>query len=84
MQHVLVDSTTLASAGHDARSAVLELQFRSGAVYQYFAVPPAVYQNLLWAPSKGAYFNRNIRGRYPYQRIVDSVDTTRSRLSPPI
>lgn len=69
MQHVLVDSTTLASAGHDPNSAVLELQFRSGAVYQYFSVPHGVYQNLLWAPAKGTYFNQNIRGRYLYQRI---------------
>jgi len=72
MQHVPVDSTTLASAGHDAKSAVLELQLRSGAVYQYFSVPHGVYQNLLGAPSKGAYFNHNIRGRYPYQRIRPS------------
>ena len=69
MPHVLVDSTTLASVGHDVKSAVLELQFRNGAVYQYFSVPRGVYQSLLWAPSKGAYFNHNIRGRYPYQRI---------------
>lgn len=68
MQRVLVDSTTLASAGHDARSAILELRFRSGAVYQYFDVPDWVYWSLLGAPSKGVYFNQNIRGRYRYQR----------------
>ena len=34
MQRVLVDSTTLASAGHEARSAIVELQCRSGAVYR--------------------------------------------------
>jgi hypothetical protein len=78
MQHVLVDSTTLASAGHDPSSAVLELQFRSGAVYQYFSVPHAVYQSLLCALSKGVYFHQNIRGRYPYQRIHDALAATRS------
>jgi len=78
MQRVLVDSTTLASAGHDVSSAVLELQFRSGAVYQYFSVPHGVYQSLLCAPSKGVYFNQNIRGRYPYQRIRGALDVTRS------
>ena len=70
MQRVLVDSTTLASAGHDARSAILELQFRSGAVYQYFDVPGGVYESLLGSPSKGVYFNQNIRSRYCYQRIT--------------
>ena len=76
MQHVLVDSTTLASAGHDAKSAVLELQFRNGVVYQYFSVPLGVYQSLLWAPSKGAYFHHNIRGRYPTNGY-DALDAPR-------
>jgi hypothetical protein len=69
MQHVIVESTTLASAGHDARAAVLELQFRNGSVYQYFHVPTRIYWDLLAAPSKGRYFNQNIRGRYPYRMM---------------
>ena len=73
MQHVLVESTTLTSAGHDARAAVLELQFRSGSVYQYFHVPAGIYRDLLWAPSKGGYFNREIRGRYPYRLIQNAT-----------
>ena len=79
MQRVLVESTSLASAGHDARSAVLELQFRNGTVYQYFLVPPRVYRDLLGAGSKGRYFNQNIRGRYPYQRIPDTSATRPNR-----
>lgn len=72
MQRAFVESTTLRSAGHDAQSAVLELQFRNGAVYRYWLVPQSVYRNLLGAGSKGAYFNQNIRGRYPYQRVQDA------------
>ena len=71
MQRALVESTTLRSAGHDPSSAILELQFRNGAVYQYSFVPPSVYQDLLAACSKGGYFNQNIRGRFPYHRIQD-------------
>jgi hypothetical protein len=71
MQRAFVESTTLRSAGHDAQSAVLELQFCNGAVYQYWLVPPRVYRDLLRAYSKGVYFNQNIRGRFPYQRIQD-------------
>lgn len=76
MQRVLVESATLGSAGHDARSAVLELQFRSGAVYQSFFVPPSVYRDLLSARSKGAYFNQSIRGKYPFQLIPDATSAT--------
>ena len=69
MQHAFVESTTLRSAGHDAQLAVLELQFRNGAVYRYLLVPQKVYRDLRGASSKGGYFNQNIRGRYPYQRV---------------
>jgi hypothetical protein len=77
MQRVFVESTTLGSAGHDAQSAVLELQFRNGAVYQYFLVPSRVYQALLGPRSKGGYFNQNVRGKYPYLRIQDPTPATR-------
>lgn len=69
MQRAFVESTTLRSAGHDAQSALLELQFQNGAVYQYWLVPRRVYRDLLGAHSKGGYFNQNIRGRYPYQQV---------------
>jgi hypothetical protein len=45
-------------------------EFRSHAVYCYFGVPTAVHQALLDADSKGAYFNRYIRDRFPYQRVA--------------
>jgi hypothetical protein len=77
MQRVFVESTTLGSAGHDAQSTILELQFRNGAVYQYFRVPPRIYCDLLRADSKGGYFNQNIRGKYPYQRIQNITTASR-------
>ena len=73
MERALVESTTLRSAGHDPKLAVSELQFLNGAVYHYFLVPQRAYRDLLWARSKGGYFNQNIRGRYSYQRIQDAV-----------
>ena len=32
--------------------------------YRYFGVPPAVYEALRDAPSRGRYFNQAIRGRF--------------------
>ena len=63
-----VDSTTLATIAYDAPARTLWLEFRNRAVYCYFDVPPAFYRDLLAAPSKGAYFNRNIRGCFRYHR----------------
>ena len=72
---VAIESTTLASVAYDETRKLLRLEFCSQAAYVYFGVPAAVHQALLSAPSKGRYFNRTIRGRFPY-RLVRSWDTT--------
>ena len=71
MRLATVESTTLATVGYDETREQLQLEFCGRAVYVYFGVPPAVHQALLDAPSKGRYFNRLIRGRYPYRLIPD-------------
>src|ERR1700720_3401909 len=70
-----VDSTTLAMIAYDAAHQTLWLEFRSGAVYVYSSVPPDVYQALLVADSRGAYFNRHVRGRFPYFRQLNKLLT---------
>ena len=67
--YTAVESSLLAGVAYTTDQTLL-LWFLSGALYRYFAVPPAVFQALLTAPSKGVYFNRNIRNRFPYQRLV--------------
>jgi hypothetical protein len=66
-----VESTTLTTVGYDETRKLLQLEFCSRAVYLYFGVPATVYQALLDAALKGAYFNGAIRGRYPYRRVLD-------------
>jgi len=65
-QHVA--SSAISSVGYDERSSVLEVQFESGAVYDYFDVPPQVYQDLLKASSKGSFVSQRIRDQYPFVR----------------
>jgi hypothetical protein len=48
----------------------LTVVFRSGYVYVYVGVPVSVYERLLAAPSKGRFFNRFIRGRFPAGRAA--------------
>lgn len=64
-----VESSTLASVGYDESSDLLQLAFRSRAVYRYFAVPTAVHESLLVATSKGRYFNQAIRDQYRFVRV---------------
>ncbi len=64
-----VVSSLLSSMGYSV-DATLDLEFRSGAIYRYFAVPAAVFQDLIAAESKGAYFNRHVKNRFRYQRLA--------------
>jgi hypothetical protein len=67
-----VESALLVAVGYDETSEVLQLEFRSHAVYRYFGVPGSVYAALVAAPSKGGYFNGAIRGHFPYSLISKS------------
>ncbi len=64
MNETKVDSTTLRAFAYDDGRELLQLEFRTRAIYHYYGVPAAVYEGLLGAPSKGSYFNREIRGRF--------------------
>jgi hypothetical protein len=68
MRRNSVSSSAISSVGYDERSAVLEVEFESGAVYDYFNVPKKVYRDLLKAPSKGSFVSRRVRDRYAFAR----------------
>jgi hypothetical protein len=68
MHRQTVSSSAISSVGYDERSAVLEVEFSSGAVYDYLQVPEKVYHALLKAPSKGSFVSRRVRDRYEFVR----------------
>lgn len=61
-----VESTVIEAIGY---SRVLEIRFESGQVYQYYDVPDDIFDAMLNAPSKGKFFNQNIRGKFRYREI---------------
>ena len=69
MQREPVESSTLASVGYDETQYLLELEFCSGEIYQYFGPPHRTHRELMTAESKGGFFNQNIRDRFPYVRL---------------
>jgi hypothetical protein len=71
MNVTAVESTTLATVGYDDAHELLQLEFRSGAIYRYHGVAAAVYEALLQASSKGNYFNRAIRGHFSYSLVTE-------------
>lgn len=69
VDRIPVSSTNLRSVGYDPEELLLEVEFLDGAVYQYFSVPTAVYQDLMAAGSKGSFFAEHVRNRYRYRRL---------------
>lgn len=68
MQRTLVESSTMVSVGYDPDSETLEIEFVNGHLYQYFDVPPTLFEELLGSDSAGGYLNAAIRGHYRYAR----------------
>jgi len=79
MNAIAVESSTLATIAYDSTRELLQLEFNSHAFYQYFGVPATVHAGLMCAPSKGSYFNQNIRGKFPYRRILEADIPTGGR-----
>lgn len=57
------------SVGYDGANQVLEVEFQSGAIYQYLDVRPAIHKELMDAESKGRFFNHEIRDIYTSVRV---------------
>jgi len=56
-----VRSSNVASIGYDLGLRILEVQFLSGAIYQYLKVPESLYHRLMEAPSKGSFLNEYVK-----------------------
>lgn len=69
MEREYVDSSMIRSYGFDASISTLEVEFNSGAIWQYFDVPESVYYEMQSASSCGKFFLANIKGQYPESRV---------------
>ncbi len=69
MHRTPVASSNIRSIGYDSQLAVLEVEFTSGDIYQYFDVPEHLYRGLMNAPSHGQFLNDYIKYSYRYQKI---------------
>ena len=69
MDRQSVASSNLAEVGYDSDLETLEVQFKSGGIYQYFIVPAFMYERLMSADSLGRFFNAEIKGHYPEAKV---------------
>jgi hypothetical protein len=71
MQRISVVSSNLASVGYESSTGTLEVEFHSGAIYQYAGVPESAYNGLMNAASKGRYLDRSVKKvGYPAVRVA--------------
>jgi hypothetical protein len=69
MKRESVSSSSIASIGYNVATKTLEIEFKSGTIYQYFDVPEYVHSALMSSGSIGQYFNSIIKGSYRYSRV---------------
>ena len=70
MERKNVSSSALSSVGYDRSNQVLEIEFKSGGIYQYYDVPAEVFEGLMSASSHGEYFYKYVENIY-YHRKID-------------
>jgi len=74
----LFDSKVIAMFAYDLDAQRLVIHFRSGGVYEYQAVPRAVFDDFRAAASKGQFFRSAIRDRFTTRRLsATDVDELR-------
>jgi lysyl-tRNA synthetase, class II len=51
---------------YDEEKKILKIVFENGGIYQYHDIPNNIYKGLKEAPSKGQYFNQQIRDKFGF------------------
>lgn len=69
-QRTPVRSIVIRSIGYAPATDTLEVEFVSGAVYEYAGVPADLHAQLLGAASKGAFFNQFIKRSFRARRCA--------------
>lgn len=70
-----VKSSQILALGYDPAAQLLEVEFKTGGVYQYLNVPEFVATELRFSDSVGSYFGANIRGAYKTLRVLSTGDS---------
>lgn len=65
---IFVDSSNIESIGYDDDTQELHVQFLSRGCYIYSDVPREIFDDLMNAPSKGSFLNREIKGIYQFSK----------------
>jgi hypothetical protein len=69
MNRQKVSSSNIDAIGYDEGSQTLEIEFKTGSIYQYSGVAAHIYDGFLRATSKGRFFDQFVRNRFQTHRV---------------
>jgi hypothetical protein len=69
MQRERVSSSQIDAVGYDPATKTMEVEFSTGAVYEYYEVSPEVHKSFVTSSSVGRYFGSAIRDNYEFKRL---------------
>lgn len=64
-----VHSSNLKSIGYDEQQKILEIEFLNSGIYQYTNVSKNMFVDLMTASSKGKFFAKFIKDRFPTRKM---------------
>jgi hypothetical protein len=70
MNRTTVGSPGITQVGYEEGSEILEIEFVSGKVFQFYNVPLKLFNQLMNSSQKELYYESNILVRFPYTRIL--------------
>lgn len=71
-QLITIQSDNVRAAGYDASTLVMTVQFKNGALYEYYGVPADLWTSFVAAqphPWSQVGYPRLVQGGIPYKRI---------------
>lgn len=69
MNRLPVKSSNIAAIGYDSASRKMEVEFTTGAVYEYSNVSPSTVRAFRKAKSIGRYFSKHIKSNFDGRKL---------------
>ena len=69
MEREYITSSMITSIGYDSIASTLEIEFKNGAVWQYFDFPEHHWYDFKNTDSQGKLFLREIKNQYSESRV---------------
>lgn len=63
------ESSSIAGFEYVEERRMLIVEFKSGARYNYFDVPAAIYEGMKAASSRGQFHAKNVVNKYRYAKV---------------